>query len=257
MWSKWTVLASIMLLIFSSCGTKKKAVKPGAGTTTNSVVLNDGYAINNLDFHTFNGRAKTRIEMGTDKQDVTLHVRIDRDKAIWISVTATVVNYEAARVLITPDTVKILNKLQSEYIVKPFSYIHRYTGEGVDFSLLQDLLMANVSKKLLRTERLTIARATDETQLVGVNDGVSFQYSLNEKERPKVFRLSPIGSDENLEAFYSSFAAITGYNFPQNQSINLNASYISVKALLNYNKLEFNEIVEMPFTVPSKYKVVD
>jgi len=86
---------------------------------------------------------------------------------------------------------------------------------------------------------------------------LSFQYSLNDNKRPKVFRLNTVGGNESLEAFYSSFAAITGYNFPQNQSINLNTNYIVIKALLNYNKLEFNEMVDMPFTVPTKYKVVD
>lgn len=256
MWSKWLILAVSIVFVFSSCATKKKIV-PVDNTKTNTVVLNDGYTLNNLDFHTFSGRAKTRVEFGDDKQDVTLHIRIDKDKAIWISVTATVVNYEAARVLITPDTVKILNKFQSEYIVKPFSYIHKYTGEGVTFSLLQDLLVANVSKQLIRTERLTVASSGDEIQLVGVNDGLSFQYSLNDNKRPRVFRLNAIGGSENLEAFYSSFAAITGYNFPQNQSINLSTNYITVKALLNYTKLDFNEIVEMPFAVPAKYKVVD
>jgi len=256
MWNKALLLVFSVIFILSSCGTKKKIVV-GDNTSTNTVVLNDGYTLNNLDFHTFNGRAKTRVEFGDEKQDVTLHIRIDKDKAIWISVTATVVNYEAARVLITPDSVKILNKLQSEYIVKPFNYVHRFTGEGITFSLLQDLLLANVSKKLIRTEQLTVASSGDEIQLVGINDGLSFQYSLNDNKRPKVFRLNTVGGNESLEAFYSSFAAITGYNFPQNQSINLNTNYIVIKALLNYNKLEFNEMVDMPFTVPTKYKVVD
>lgn len=255
MWSRGILLAVACVFIFSSCATKKKMKTDNGAAST--IVVNEGYSINNLDFHTFNGRAKTKVEFGNDKHDVTLHVRIDRDKAIWISVTATVVNYEAARVLITPDSVKILNKLQSEYIAKPFTYINRYTGAGVNFAMLQDLLLANVSRALLRTEKMTVASAADEVQLVGVNDGLSFQYSLNENKRPKVFRLTAIGTDDSLEAFYSSFAAITGYNFPQNQRINLQADDISVKALLNYNKLEFNEVLEMPFTVPSKYKVIN
>lgn len=255
MWSKGFIALLSLGVLFSSCATKKKVIT--GNSATSAIVVNEGYTINNLDFRTFNGRAKTKVEFGNDKQDVTLHVRIDRDKAIWISVTATVVNYEAARILVTPDTIKILNKLQSEYIVKPFNYINRYTGSGVNFAMLQDLLLANVSKELLRTEQMTVASAGEEVQLVGVTNGLSFQYSLNENKRPKVFRLNAIGSDESLEAFYSSFAAITGYNFPQNQSINLNASEIAVKAILNYNKLEFNESVEMPFTVPSKYKIIN
>src|SRR5690606_13157953 len=72
-------------------------------------------------------RAKTRVEMGKSVHDVTLHVRIERDRAIWLSVTA-ILGVEAARILITPDSVKILNKLQGEYISKPFAYIYNYTN---------------------------------------------------------------------------------------------------------------------------------
>lgn len=256
MWSRYIGIVAFLIIALSGCGTKRKI-----GTVDNvkgpPIVVKDGYSINNLDFHTFKGRAKTKVEIGKDNQDVTLHIRVDRGKAIWISVTATVVNYEVARILITPDSVKILNKLQSEYIAKPFVYVNRYTGEGVDFGLLQDLLMANVNKKLLRTDRLTIASASDETQLVGVNGDTSFQYSLNDNERAKVFRLTKLGSEDNLEAFYSSFATIIGYDFPLNQRVSLSTNYLSVRALMNYSKVEFNEVIEMPFAIPSKYRVVN
>lgn len=254
MWIRYSIILFLGGLIITSCASKKKIP---AAKGTESVHNVDGYTINNLDFHFFNGRAKTKAKFGNQEQDVTLNIRIARDKAIWISVTATVFNYEAARVLITPDSIKIMNKMQSELIAKPFSYVYRYTGEGVNFSTLQDLLLANVSKELLRTDQLTVASAVDEVQLVGIKDDLSFQYSLNIENRPRVFRLNKIGSQENLEAYYSSFNKVTGYNFPQNQSIKLNTSEISVDAVLNYNKVEFNQSAEMPFTVPARYKVIN
>ncbi|MFZ4863161.1 DUF4292 domain-containing protein [Sphingobacterium sp. Mn56C] len=255
MWNKWWIVLGIALLAVG-CKTKKNitgqpkidVAKPNAG---------EAFAINNLDFHTFTGRAKARVELGKDKQDVTMHIRIQRDQAIWISVTATVLNFEAARVLITPDSVKILNKMQSEYIAKPFVYIHRYTGPGISFANLQDLLMANVSRALIRTDQMTVASATDEVQLVGVKENVSFQYSLNANNRPKVFRLNLLGSDENLEAFYGNFNTVSGFSFPHNQNIKLNAHQIVVNALLDYNRVDFNQEVDMPFTVPQRYKRVD
>lgn len=253
MWSKFVLMAFVVVFL-SSCGTKRKI---SSNVSTNVVVLADGFSINNLDFRTFNGRAKSKIEIGDEKKDFTLHIRMEKDKAIWMSITATVVNYEAARLLITPDSVKIMNKMHSEYIAKPFSYIHRYTGDGIDFNILQDMLLANVNRKLLLTEQLTVASAGEETQLVGVSNGLSFQYSLNENKRPRVFRLSEKKANETLEAFYGSFAEVTGYNFPQNQNVNLNTSYLTIKALIDYNKVEFNEPVEMPFVVPEKYKLIN
>lgn len=258
MWNKILTIG-LGIAILTSCGARKQVAKTPEvkNTEVNVASSNADYLINNLDFHTFSGRAKAKVELGDESQDVTLHTRIQRNKAIWISVTATFLNVEAARVLITPDSVKIMNKLQGEYIAKPFNYINKYTGDGVSFNLLQDLLIANVSSDLLRTDKMTIAKATDDVQLVGVKNDLSFQYSLNGKYRPKVFRLTPVGSNNSLEAFYSSFNEVTGYNYPQNQNIKLNASDININAILNYNKFDFNQEVEMPFSVPSRYKVLN
>ncbi len=256
MWSRCVLLLLTLSIVFG-CGSKKQVVgaKGGEGTVYKSGA--EGYLINNLDFSTFSGRAKSKIEFDNEKHDVTLHVRILRDREIWISVTATLINFEVARVKITPDSIQILNKMRSEYVAKRFDYVHRYTGEGVSFFTLQDLLMANVSQPLLRTDQITVASASNEVQIVGVKDQLAFQYSLNEKNRPKVFRLNVVGRDDNLESFYSNFAVSGGYNFPQNQQIKLGAGGMSISAILNYNKADFNQDIDTPFAVPAKYKMVE
>lgn len=258
MWIKYVGFL-ILAIAVSSCASKKKIVSldnKDANISNNISKSNDAYLINNLSVKSFSGRAKTKVEMGDTKQDVTMNIRIQRDKAIWISVTATVFNYEAARVLITPDSVKIMNKLQSEYIKKPFSYIHTYTGEGITFQTLQDLLLGNVSRQLLNTDRMTVASATDETQLVGVNESLSFQYSLNADFRPKVFRIAVQGAKGDLEAYYGGFKKIAGYNFANNQQLSIKSGASNVSATIDYIKAEFNEVIELPFSVPAKYKVI-
>jgi hypothetical protein len=258
MWNKICAII-VGIALFTSCGARKQVITTSSSVENKITPTNENadYLINNLDFHSFSGRAKAKVELGNDNQDVTMHVRIQRNKAIWISLTGSFLNVEGARLLITPDSVKIMNKLQGEYTVKPFNFIHRYTGEGVSFGVLQDLLIANVSSDLLRTDQMTVAKATDDVQLVGVKNNLSFQYSLNGKFRPKVIRLTAVGSSQNLEAFYSSFNDVTGYNFPQNQNIKLSATGFQVNAVLNYNKIEFNQELEMPFTVPARYKVLN
>ncbi|WP_197053659.1 DUF4292 domain-containing protein [Sphingobacterium sp. T2] len=85
---------------------------PNITTSPSSENVVSGIVINNLDFHTFSGRAKAAVEFGKERQDATLNVRINRSKAIWISVTASFLNIEAVRVLITPDSIKIMNSFK-------------------------------------------------------------------------------------------------------------------------------------------------
>lgn len=261
MWNKGLValfLASFFLLV--GCKTKKSVNLP---THDSPKEVNAAHAANiksfelsNLDFHTFSGRAKTKVEMNNQVYDVTLNVRIQRDKAIWLSVTAAL-GIEAARVLITPDSVKILNKLPGEYIAKPFSYIYNYTNPGVTFSTLQDLLLANVSSSLLRTNNVQVASATDEFIVVGIKEQLSFQYRINKENRPFNFVLQEVGGDQNLEAFYNDYAKTAGYNFPQKMALNVLGEQVSLKASLAYNKVSFNENIEMPFSVSGRYKVIN
>ena len=254
MWNRWIIILFTMLFM-TACGTKRKTIPSGEDKST-SVAHIGTMEINNLDFISFSGRAKAQVEFDRQQQDVTLNFRINRDKAIWISVTA-LLGIEVARVLITPDSVKILNKLRGEYIHKPFDYIHRYTSAGVTFQILQDLLIANVSTSLLQTDQLTTATSGEELQLVGVKDQLSFQYSLNTNRRPKVFRLLPIGTDQSVESYYGKYADISGYEFPQNQNIQLQAGDIKVNAILEYTSVRFNDVLELPFSVPARYKVIE
>ncbi|PRD47970.1 DUF4292 domain-containing protein [Sphingobacterium haloxyli] len=260
MWSRIIITLAIGALIFTSCKTKRKIAMPSPDTPTEisaaSAASIKTFEMNNLDFHTFSGRAKAKIEMGKNAHDVTLNVRIERNKAIWLSVTA-ILGVEVARILITPDSVKILNKFQGEYIAKPFSYIYNYTNRGVTFATLQDLLMANVSSNLLRTENVQVASATDEFIVVGIKEQLSYQYRINKENRPFNFVLQEVGGTHNLEAFYGDYAKTVGYNFPRNVALNIVGEEVSLKVQLGYNRVAFNENIEMPFSVSSRYKVIN
>lgn len=251
----------VLLLLCSACHSKKKlaAEKKDAAdlalTAANATVVKT-FELNNLDFHTFTGKAKTKILLNNASNDVTLNIRIQRDKAIWISVTA-LLGFEVARIMITPDSVKILNKLHGEYIARPFSYIYQYTSQGVTFATVQDLLLANVSSNLLRSNNIQVASSETDVILVGLKDALNFQYGMNKENRPYNFRLVEVGGQQELDAIYSDYANVSGYNFPQKLSLKVEGADMHLDATLNYNKVTFNEQIEMPFQVSERYKVIN
>lgn len=250
---------AIFALLFAACKTKKKVTLPGSSLPTEVSTANaasiKSFELNNLDYHTFSGRAKTKVELGKKVHDVNLHVRIERDKAIWISVTA-LLGLEVARIMITPQQIQILNKLQGEYLAEPFDYIYNYTNRGVTFNVLQDVLMGNVSSSLLRGENVQVASAEDEFIVVGLQESLSYQYRVNMENRPFSFLLQEVGGSNNLETYYGEYGKVTGYNFPHAIAFSLYGGEMSLKMQLNYNRVVFNEAVEMPFTVSDRYKVI-
>jgi hypothetical protein len=64
-----------------------------------------------------------------------------RDSAIWISVKK--LGVEGARVLITPDSVGIINRMDQTYMVVPLSDLMRTYGIPGDFEVLQRLLIGS------------------------------------------------------------------------------------------------------------------
>jgi len=245
-----------MSVLIYSCGTKRKTVKsiPDEPTAVEKDIAST-FEMSNLNFITFAGKAKAKVEMDKESRDVTLNVRMERDKAIWISVTA-LLGIEGARILITPDSVKIMNKLQGEYIAKPFSYLYNYVNPGISFRMLQDILVGNINLHMLRTDQLQVASSADDTQLIGVKDGLTFHYGINKANRPFNFNLMELGKNNKLEANYSDYAVIDGHNFPQRFTLTIEGDGMKVFSDMQYTKTDFNQNIELPFTVPSRYKVI-
>ena len=123
---------------------KADAVKPAS---VSGVDINTIRAAQ-LNFNTFSGRAKSKITNNNSSNDVTLNIRISKGKKIWISVTA-IAGIEVARALITPDSLLVINKLQSMYVRKPFSYINTIVGDQLDYSSVEAIFVGDAIPQLL------------------------------------------------------------------------------------------------------------
>jgi hypothetical protein len=99
---------------------------------------------NHIDFKTFS--AKIKVESSGNKgknPDITAVVRMIKDSAIWMSLSATFLNYEAYRVLITKDSVILLNKQDKEVQYRSMDYLQEITEIPFDFHTLQELIIGN------------------------------------------------------------------------------------------------------------------
>ncbi|RYY31568.1 MAG: DUF4292 domain-containing protein, partial [Chitinophagaceae bacterium] len=98
---------------------------------------------NRIDFNTFSAKVKVAFE-GKDgkKSDFNANIRLYKDSALWISINA-LLGIEAFRVLITPDSVKVLNKVDKIIQLRSVSYLKEVARIPFTFNDLQDLLIGN------------------------------------------------------------------------------------------------------------------
>src|SRR6202012_1662184 len=97
-----------------------------------------------IDYKTFSAKIKVEYEDSKGKQpNVTAYVHVIKDSVIWISMYATVFNIEAFRVLITKDSVYLLDKINKQVQFRSLDYLQEVTGIPFDFKTLEDLLVGN------------------------------------------------------------------------------------------------------------------
>lgn len=207
-----------------------------------------------LEYASFSGRAKSTFKLNKDIHDVTTHVRIRKDEAIWVSVTA-LLGMEVARVMITPERIRIINRMQSVYVDQPFGYIHRFASEELDFHAVQDLLVGEALQSLVDEQ----ARATafdGGYVLRGNHDELAYALTLGPDYRASFTTLEEPGAGQRLTAMYENRTAYAGRVFPQVLQLAMQAEGLDLQIDMAYNRIAFDEELDMPFAIPPRFEEI-
>ncbi|HVW94637.1 MAG TPA: DUF4292 domain-containing protein [Mucilaginibacter sp.] len=203
-------------------------------------------------FNTFSGKAKTKLDINGSSNDVTLNIRIQRDKKIWVSITA-IAGIEVARAMITPDSIMLINRLQSIYLRKPFSYVSKYAGKQVNYKTLESLLIGNAVPELL-TEDADLVTADGNTVLTGSLDNLTYKLILGPDLRVTQTNLDNKAAVQSLEVSNAAFIQATNRIMPSQIDIASAAGNKKIQVNLHYTKADFDIPLEYPFTIPSRYQ---
>ncbi|NRF39242.1 DUF4292 domain-containing protein [Pedobacter foliorum] len=257
------IFNSLLFLAFVSvimaCKTKKLIVKPPKTVTETPVDSKKSETIKELrskdiSFNTLSLKAKANLDVNGNSNNVNMNIRMEKDKKIWVSITA--LGIEVARALITPDSIKVRNNLQGVYLKKPFNYVHTYTNKQVNFELLQAIFSGNTVKEFFRDETL-IAQENAVWTLSGVNEGLAYRVIFNTLLKVNENNLNDIASGRSLRVAYGEYQNINGYLFPTDLKINSMAGDKRININMEFSKIESNVPLDFPFNVPNKYEVIN
>jgi hypothetical protein len=267
-WNKVLVVCCVLAMV--SCKARKKAmpvtsVTPKVDNTVSiptttpdlTYVKNELAAIkgHQVTFNTFSGRASTKLDVNGNSNDVTMNVRIARDKKIWVSITA-ILGIEVARALITPDSIKIINKLQGVYLKKPFSYVYRYASRQVNYKTIESLLVGNVMPELL-TENSAIKTDMGNIALSGTLQDLIYNLTLGTNMRVTQFNLTNNNEGQALLVTNSNFIQANNRLVPSQIDILSTIGDKKIQANLHYNKVDFDLELDFPFNIPERYTPAD
>jgi hypothetical protein len=204
-----------------------------------------------VNFNTFSARATTKLDINGDDNNVTLNIHINKGKMIWVSITA-LLGIEVARAVITPDSIKVINKLQGLYIKKPFSFIYQYASRQVNYKTIEALLVGNAMPEVL-TERSRITSDLGNVTLAGNLDELIYSLVLGTNMRVTQFNLSNTDAGQALLVNNSVFIQVSNRLVPSQIDILSTIQDKKIQANLRYTKVDFDQQLEYPFNIPERY----
>ena len=263
--SKYNLLIILLsIILLNACRSKKEI------TRKQLKKRNTSYLIEELKKNEFNCdrlSLKANVHFKVDKQEDSfkMYIRLRKDSAIWLS--ATYFSLEAVRLLITPDSVKYLDRKNKTYFIGDVDYINEKFDLDVDFYSLQALLMGN-SVGIDKKDKTKSFIDNGFYHLTSIK-AKKYRRSINKPQKgardiaygiwldPKTYKVAKIRIhdfkyDKSMVASFLDHEKHNGQLFPKNIDIVVESNKLLILNI-EYSKLTVNEPVKMPFKIPSKY----
>lgn len=211
-----------------------------------------------LTFNTFSAKAGAKLDVDGDSNDVDLNIRINHDKEIWVSVSKTVlISFELARIVITPDSIFLVNKLESVYLRKPFSYIYSYSNKKVSYKMLEAILVGNAIPEIINDANTSFQTDGANITLSGTLEDLVYTLMLGNDKKVGQFNLSNHNEAQSLQVNNSIFTPVNDKTVPSQIDIQSTAQNKKILVNLHYTKIDLDQPLQYPFSIPANYTPAD
>jgi len=261
---------SVLFLVTAglvACTTSRKAVRApireqGAQYLTSKLKEHE------LKFNEFSAKFTATYTVDRKKTSVSGNIRIAHDSIIWITITPAL-GLEAVRFMLTPDSIKYLNRLNGTYLVQPFSYINQLINKTLDYDMAQSFLSGNdfslydsnsfrasvdnqqykLNTENRRKIRRYVRRAEDDIS-------IPLQSIWLDPESFKVTKVLLKEADRDSRKFlatYADFKEVDGKSIPSRLDFKVETDIKKIRIEIIYTKIQIDQQQTYPFRIPESY----
>lgn len=261
------ILVVSLIMMMSACRPVRDVVTPAPDPDRLSVehtITSMRAAETSFDnFHTrFSGTAS----LDGSHYSVSGHMRMKRDSAIFISI-APLLGIEVARVLLTPDSVKIVNRIDNTFFAGDYRFIHGLLNTYLDFYMLQALLVGNdfshfpYENFMLANEEDKLLLKSHDRRPPGRGAGnMSFQQNLwlnNQDFSIEENLLYEPLTRRSLRARYINHAIVDDQSIPREFMLIFTEPGMRASLEIIYNRTSLDTQRPISFSIPSNYSPMD
>lgn len=213
--------------------------------------------------------AKANVDY-TDKTGETttfdVNLRIRKDSAIWISITP-LLGIEAIRVLITRDSLMVLDRVHKVYKTRDYNYLEEVLKTDVNYDIIQAVVVGNYFP-YLKNEKLRSMYEDEPYVILSTLNKRQSKRVQEEKDPSKPIiqdfwidgnyriaksRITDDKKDRWVEASYKNFLDVNSELFPGNLVVTISSTSPTI-IKIEYTKVTAGEPFSLPFSVPEKYE---
>ena len=204
----------------------------------------------------FNAKAKISVKLENQKiPSFSSLIISENDKRLWLN--AKSFGFEAGRILLTQDSIMVMNRLQKQYIKERIDNV----SEGVELpselfkelgvSQLQDALIGNPLNSTIPYTVLTIKE--DAYVLTGEMEGVQSTLILNKvTQLPRSASFETQNSTVTID--YNDYRLLGEKQFSYQRKISLTSSDRISSLDIQYSSVELDSPKKINFSIPPSYE---
>jgi hypothetical protein len=252
----WVWLVCISgVITFSSCGGSKSLTsgKSPAGPRSEATVFYDAMIAND-NYTWYTGKARIKATTPHEKVSATLNLRILRDSVIWATIDK--LGFEIARVLITPDSVLVVDRLNKEYTKKSLPAFLLEYNVNVGFSDLQNAL---IGRMIALSPIYVESKPEEELELLIVSDhaGVTARHWFTRTLPHRLMRsyiVDAAGRKLQIEnAGWETYG--DGSEVPYGRLLTFEDTDGLTEIEIIFSEITKNVPANIPFSIPAHYAV--
>lgn len=271
--SRFTRLFILLLLIaliatgISSCTGSRKAVREPI-KEQGAEFLMKKMKEHELMFNQFSAKFSVTYQVDRKKTTVSGNLRIDHDSIIWISITPAL-GIEAVRFMLTPDSIKFINRISNTYFLRDFAYINKLLNKTLDYDMAQAFLIGN-DFSLYESNSFRASVENQQYKLNTVNRRKLRRFVRRSEDDisipiqsiwldPESFKVSKVLLKEaerdsrRFLANYAEFINVDGKLIPANLDFKVETDDKKIRIKISYSKIQLDQDQTYPFRIPGSY----
>lgn len=211
--------------------------------------MNKKISDNKITAEWFIGRTRIDVASSTNNNSFIANIRMRSDSVLWVSISPGL-GIEAARVLITKDSIKVMDKINKTLLLRDFNFFNNYLPYPIDFPILQNMLLGNlifyneknITSDLQDSLYVLISEGENIRNTVFLNNNFqTVQSKIEDKNSPNqmTVRLNNYkNSEEKMFSFTRLIEILKGDK---------------IVLSMEFDKAKINEPTDFPFTIKENY----